>query len=67
VEVPPDCRRRAFVRHPETGALSGCVVVATNATPEELEKGENLEVIQACQKALDRRVPLKQWYIVRTP
>jgi hypothetical protein len=58
--LPPDCRRKTPV-HTDSGALASCIVIATNGTPEDLERAEDLKIIRTVQKILDARTPPK-WY-----
>jgi hypothetical protein len=58
--LPPDCRRWSAVH--TAGTLLTCVVVATNDTQDELNRAQDLEMIHAVQKVLDRDTPPK-WYI----
>jgi len=58
--LPEDCRRWAVVPT-EAGSLAHCVVVATNETPEDLNRAEDLEMIGNVQKVVNVHTPPK-WY-----
>ncbi|KAF8231248.1 hypothetical protein L208DRAFT_1399248 [Tricholoma matsutake] len=58
--LPEDCRRHALVNI-ERGAILNSIVVATNETPEDLERANDKEIIKAVQKAVGVYTPPK-WY-----
>jgi hypothetical protein len=58
--LTPDCRRLAIVVL-DTGAPCYSVVVATNKTPEDLARAEDLEMIQSVQRVAGATEP-PAWY-----
>jgi hypothetical protein len=58
--LSPDCRRLAVVKL-ANGAGCYSIVVATNRTTEDLERANDLEMIQSVQRVLGRTEP-PAWY-----
>ena len=58
--LPQDCRRWALV-NTDAGALAHCVVVATNDSPEDMKRAEDLEMVRTVQKVVSVYTPPK-WY-----
>ncbi|RDB21911.1 hypothetical protein Hypma_011006 [Hypsizygus marmoreus] len=58
--LPPDCRRTATIDLPHRG-YSACIVVATNKTPEDLKRVEDIEMIRKVQAIIGATEP-PAWY-----
>lgn len=58
--LPQNCRRWVLVTT-EAGSLANCVVIATNDTPEDMKRAEDLETIRTVQTIMGVYMAPK-WY-----
>jgi hypothetical protein len=60
-KLPLDCRKKEYVPT-EFGQFTTSIVVATNLTPEDLKKGEDVKLIQTFQRVLNTDT-LPKWFV----